>query len=88
MRSGVLTYAGTISNLSKKNREAFELYQGSDQLLELFLLYGVRGKCISECKSGSLSPKLRNPDPVLMKEFNRYLPYSYLHFAYYKVSQS
>ena len=77
---------GKIGSLSEKKKEVLALYMDSDPLIEHFVLYGIKGKCIRECKSTSLSKKLQNPDPVLIEQFDRYVPYSYLHFAYYKVN--
>lgn len=68
-----------ISGVDLQNRDSGNL------LIDQFLLYAVRGKCLRECKAKHLPPKLRNPDPGLLKDFRRRLPYSYLHFAYYKV---
>lgn len=57
-----------------------------DFFIDQFLLYGSKGRCLKHCKETNLSPKLRNPDPALLRDFHQYLPYSYLHYAYYQVS--
>lgn len=72
--------------LSAKDKETIEKYTGDDPLISQFVVYAARGRCVRDCKARNLPPKLRNPDPNLIKDFRKRIPYSYLHFAYYQVS--
>lgn len=77
---------GLDLQLSSKDKETIENYAEDDPFIRQFIVYAARGRCVRECKTRSLPPKLRTPDPALIKEFRKRIPYSYLHFAYYQVS--
>ena len=79
-------HTGSDFKLSKKEREVVDSYSANDgPLVEQFLVYAARGKCVRECKARSLPPKLRVPDSVVLRLFQNRTPYSYLHYAYYQV---
>lgn len=79
-------FTGSNLQFSSKDKETTEKYAGDDPFVRQFLVYAARGKCVRECKARNLPPKLRNPDPLVIKDFRKRIPYSYLHFAYYQVS--
>lgn len=76
-----------LDKFSDSRKKVMENHFEIDSLVEQFVSYGIKGKCMKDCKSRSLPPKLRLPDPVLMKDFERCLPYSYLHYSYYQVKK-
>ena len=79
-------HTGSDFKLSKREREVVDSYSANDgPLVEQFLVYAARGKCVRECKARSLPPKLRVPDSVVLRLFRNRTPYSYLHYAYYQV---
>lgn len=77
---------GNLSTLSSRQKKVLENYSESDPLIEQFVRYGLKGKCVRDCKNAHPRLKLHNPDPVVMGEFHRYMPCSYLHYAYYQVN--
>ena len=76
-------------DLSKTQQEVVGKYTGGDDpLINQFLVYAAKGKCVRECKAKMLRPNMRYPDPKVVREFRNRKPYSYLHFAYYQVCVS
>lgn len=68
---------------------SFSRYQEaliSDEIyLRQFLLFSAKAKCISKCKKERLKDMI-NPDPSTLELYKKRIPYSYLQYSYYKVS--
>ena len=71
--------------LSEKDLETVKKYAGDDRIVQQFLTYASRARCVRECKAKTLSATQRYPDPEILKKFKLRESYSFLHFAYYKV---
>ncbi len=77
-----------IAEPSASQQKTLKDYAGDDEpFVSQFLVYATRGKCLRDCKARTLPSHLQYLDPVLVQEFRRRKPFSYLHFAYYQVSR-
>ena len=77
-----------IDLLTNQTKKTLEGYFKEDPLIQQFAEYAAKGKCMRDCKAKNLPSQLRSPDPVIIDEFRRYVPYSFLHFSYYQVNKN
>ena len=75
----MITFIGI--SLTKKQ----EAIVSDERFLKQFLLFSAKAKCIKKCKQQQLQDMI-NPDPPTVELFKKRVPYSYLQYSYYKVS--
>ena len=85
MFSVFLCLSFTEIDLTKQEQTLVDKISSTDPLFQQFLVYSAHAKCIKECKVEHLPPALRQPDPFVLKRFQRREPYAFLHYAYYQV---
>lgn len=74
-----------VPQLGQTQEAVVTLATEEDSLVSQFLVYAARNKCIAHCKGSQLPYKLRMPDSEILSKFRQHDPYSYLHYAYYKL---
>ena len=85
-----ITYSSFVTvaspQLSEQDLETMTKYAGDDPVINQLVIYASRARCVRECKAKSLRPNQRYPDPEIVNRFKLREPYSFLHYAYYKVN--